>query len=49
MLKKRVDIRTASKFLGHKNVQITEKHYAPWNWEQQAIMDDVLRKAMTGK
>jgi integrase len=40
------DIRTVSKALGHKSLQVTERFYAKWNRAQQDKMDDTLRTAL---
>jgi site-specific recombinase XerD len=46
LLKSGVDIRTVSKALGHKSLQVTERFYAKWNRAQQDKMDDTLRTAL---
>jgi site-specific recombinase XerD len=46
LLKSGVDIRTVSKALGHKSLQVTERFYAKWNKSQQDKMDDTLRSAL---
>jgi integrase/recombinase XerD len=48
LLKSGVDIRTVSKALGHKSLQVTERFYAKWNKSQQDKVDDTLRSALEG-
>lgn len=45
LLEKGVDIRLVSKALGHKNLSVTERHYAKWSTKQQSSLEKALAKA----
>jgi integrase/recombinase XerD len=44
-LTKGIPLETLSILLGHSSIRITEKHYAPWVKERQALLEAAVMKA----
>lgn len=40
-----VDLGTGSILLGHQNIAVTQKHYAPWVASRQAALEEAVMKA----
>jgi integrase len=45
LLERDIPMEKVSKALGHKKIDTTERHYAPWVPALQARLDDVLAGA----
>lgn len=45
LLQSGVSLEDVSVLLGHQNIRITQKHYAPWVRSRQARLDQEIRKA----
>jgi site-specific recombinase XerD len=44
LLKKGVSLEVVSELLGHANITITKKHYAPWVKERQDLLESAVQK-----
>ena len=44
LLLKGVPIERVSRLLGHQNIRVTEKHYAPWVRARQEQLEDDVRR-----
>jgi integrase len=44
-----MSLENVSTLLGHQNIRVTEKHYAPWVKTRQAALDEEIRKATAGR
>jgi site-specific recombinase XerD len=45
LLERGIPLETVSILLGHKNIQVTQKHYAPWVKSRQEHLEVSIRKA----
>ena len=45
LLQSGVPLEDVSVLLGHQNIRITQKHYAPWVRSRQARLDQEIRQA----
>jgi integrase/recombinase XerD len=46
LLEKGVPLETVSTMLGHKNIQVTQKHYAPWVKSRQIALEEAVKAAL---
>jgi integrase len=44
LLRKGVPLEVVSELLGHANIAITKKHYAPWVKERQDLLESAVQK-----
>ena len=45
-LEKGVPLETVSILLGHKNIQVTQRHYAPWVKSRQIALEEAVKAAL---